>query len=179
MQELLQNREIKLKRFKPEDGVDVFNALKFSYKEISPWLSWLKPDYDQKSANDFIYLQMSNWNQDLEYAFSIKSHTDDLLGTISLHLYDKQNKVASLGYWMNSQYTSKGICTNAVKLLIANTLIKLKLNRIEVIVATKNIASQKVAEKAGAKYEAILKNRLLLLGKPTDAKMYAFTKCNS
>jgi len=175
MQEILENKEISLERFKLEDGVDVFNALKKSYNEISPWLSWLTATYNQKSANDFIYLQMANWNQDLEYAFTIKNQAGDLLGTISLHLYDKQNKVASLGYWMNSEFTSNGICTSAVKLLVANTLKQLNLSRIEVIVATKNIASQKVAEKAGATYEAILRNRLLLSGKQTDAKMYAFT----
>ena len=50
---------------------------------------------------------------------------------------------------------------------------ELKLNRIEILVAVDNLASQRVAAKAGAVREGILRNRLLLHGKIHDAVMFS------
>jgi ribosomal-protein-serine acetyltransferase len=47
------------------------------------------------------------------------------------------------------------------------------LNRIEILVPTENPASVRVAEKAGAKKEGILRNRLVLHDCPQDAVMYS------
>jgi ribosomal-protein-serine acetyltransferase len=45
-----------------------------------------------------------------------------------------------------------------------------------VIVSTRNVASLRVAEKAGAVREGVLKNRLLLAGEWHDAVMHAFVR---
>ena len=175
MREKIFNQDIKLERLKTSDSKELYKAIKCSYSEISKWLDWLAPVYTMKSAEDFIYLQMSNWINELEYTFAIKNHSDEFLGVISLHLFDKQNDVASIGYWMNSKHTSKGYCTQALKLLVANTFKPLGLIRIEVIVAKENLASQKVAENAGAHFETLQTNRLRIKGQPNDARMYIFT----
>lgn len=164
-----------LERFKVSDSQDILDALTFSYKEISPWLNWLTPEYNLKSAEDFIYLQINHWYKNIEYTFTIRNHSGDLLGVIGLHCFDKQNDVAMIGYWMSSKFTGNGYCTQALKLLVENSLVPLNLIRIEVMVALENIASQKVAENAGATFEAVLKNRIRPGGIATDAKMYAFT----
>jgi RimJ/RimL family protein N-acetyltransferase len=170
----LENKHLVLERYTKNDNEALFQAIKASSKEISPWLSWLTPAYDLKAAEDFIDIQINNWDEDLEYTYAIKNHQGDFLGTIGLHVYDTQNDVASIGYWMNTSHTSKGYCSQAVKLLVENAFKQLNLIRIEVIVAVENHASQRVAEKAGAQFEAELKNRIRLRGFPIDAKMYAF-----
>lgn len=170
----LENNDLVLERYTKNDSQALYQAIKASAKEISPWLSWLTPKYDLKAAEDFIVMQINNWDEDLEYTFSIKNTQGELLGTIGLHVYDTQNDVASIGYWMNTSHTSKGYCTQAVKLLVENAFKHLNLIRIEIIVAVENHASQRVAEKSGAQFEAVLKNRILLKGMPVDAKMYAF-----
>jgi ribosomal-protein-serine acetyltransferase len=175
MQEKLFNHDIKLERLKVSDSKELYQAIKSSYSEISLWLDWLTPTYTISSAEDFIYLQINNWTNELEYTFAIRNNTGDFLGVISLHLFDKQNDVASIGYWMNSDFTGKGYCTQALKLIVANALKTLDLIRIEVIVANENRASQKVAEKAGTQFESLQKNRLRIKGLPIDAKMYVFT----
>jgi len=50
---------------------------------------------------------------------------------------------------------------------------KKELHRIEIIMSVENIASQRVAEKAGAVREGILRQRLLLNGRRHDAVMFA------
>ena len=170
----LTSDELILQRYKKEDAGDLLSAIKYSYDEISLWLNWLTSSYDLKAAQEFITIQLNNWSDDIEYTFVIRNLKGDFLGTIALHQYDKQNDVASIGYWMNSKYCGKGYCTQAVKLLVKNAFKQLNLIRIEIIVATENIASQRVAIKSGAQFEAVLKNRIRLHGKAVDANMNAF-----
>ncbi len=173
MHKQLANENIVLQRYVLEDAVDLLSAIKQSYNEISPWMSWLTSSYDLQAAQEFISIQINNWDDDLEYTYAIRNHQGDFLGTIGIHLYDKLNGVASIGYWINSKYCCNGYCTQAVKLLAKNTLKQLNLIRIEIIVATQNKASQRVAIKSGAQFEAVLKNRIRLHGKAIDAHMYA------
>lgn len=50
---------------------------------------------------------------------------------------------------------------------------ELKLRRIEIVAAINNKASQRVAEKAGATREGILRNRLVVRDKVYDAVMFS------
>jgi RimJ/RimL family protein N-acetyltransferase len=62
----------------------------------------------------------------------------------------------------------------AVTLLLAKWGFKeLKLNRIEIVVATDNQRSLRVAEKVGAKCEGIQRNRLIVRDKPHDGMMHS------
>jgi len=178
MFETIKNEKLVLSRFKLTDSEQIFDALIASRKEISPWLSWLTPTYSLKSAKDFVTLQIDNWNKNIEYTYSVKNKKGDFLGVVSLQMFDTQNDVASIGYWMNTQFTNKGYCTEALKLLISQAFIPLNLIRVEIIVAIENKASQQVAIKSGATFEAILKNRLRIKGVASDAKIYTFTNAN-
>ncbi len=174
MIERFSNEKIQLCRLKKSDAIDVYHALKHSINEISPWLNWLTEEYDLKSADKFIALQINNWLKNEEFTYAIKTLKGEFVGMIGLHMFDSVNDVASIGYWVDSRLTNKGYCTQAVKLLASSCLKLLNLIRIEIIVAIKNLASQKVAENAGAHFEAILKNRIRLNGEPVDAKIYVF-----
>ena len=52
----------------------------------------------------------------------------------------------------------------------------LGLIRLELVIEPQNTASQRVAEKAGAKREGLLRNRLTINGKSRDAWMYSFIR---
>jgi RimJ/RimL family protein N-acetyltransferase len=62
----------------------------------------------------------------------------------------------------------------AATLLIATFALKdLGLNRLEFLVPAGNLASQRVAQKVAAKFEGVLRNRLMLGGKTQDAVVYS------
>jgi RimJ/RimL family protein N-acetyltransferase len=50
------------------------------------------------------------------------------------------------------------------------------LLRLEIVCALGNVASQRVAERAGAVREGVLRHRLLLHGEPVDAVMYSLVR---
>jgi RimJ/RimL family protein N-acetyltransferase len=63
-----------------------------------------------------------------------------------------------VGYWLAADGRGHGHATRAVRLICAWGFAKLRLERIELIAATGNAASQSVAERAGFRREAILRS---------------------
>lgn len=61
----------------------------------------------------------------------------------------------------------------ALLLLAGFGFDELKLNRIEIVIATNNQPSQRVAEKVGATREGILRKRLIVRDRIYDAFMYS------
>lgn len=62
-----------------------------------------------------------------------------------------------------------GVTTRAARLAARFGFEDLRLHCIEIVFAAGNKASQRVAEKAGAKKEGVLRNRLLLANQLHDA----------
>jgi RimJ/RimL family protein N-acetyltransferase len=74
---------------------------------------------------------------------------------------------------MRTNQTKRGFATSAALLLVQFGFYKLNLNRIEIVVKTDNIPSQRVAEKLGAAKEGVMRNRIILNARPYDAVLYS------
>jgi RimJ/RimL family protein N-acetyltransferase len=89
-------------------------------------------------------------------------------GAIGIHpQLDIHRKNAEIGYWLAEEYWGKGIMTEAVRMIVSYGFKAFDINRIFARPFAPNVASQKVLEKAGLKFEArfeksIIKNGLLL-----------------
>lgn len=60
-----------------------------------------------------------------------------------------------MGYWVRTSQTRRGIATAAVRLIARFGFEDLGLRRLELLIATDNFASRRVAEKVGARLEGI------------------------
>lgn len=76
-------------------------------------------------------------------------------------------------YWVRTGHTKRGIATRAVRLLAQFGCETLALQRIEIVVPMGHTASIRVAEKAGAWREGILRNRVILHDVVHDAVMFS------
>ncbi|MFC1984583.1 GNAT family N-acetyltransferase [Chloroflexota bacterium] len=74
---------------------------------------------------------------------------------------------------MRTGRTKKGVASAAVRLLVQFGFEKPKLNRIGVKAAVDNMASQRGAEKIGAKYEGILRNGMVVYGRVCDMVLFS------
>jgi len=63
-----------------------------------------------------------------------------------------------------------------VRLAYQWAMVNTNLIRLEILIAVGNIASQRVAEKAGAVREGTLRKRLLLHDEPHDAVMFSLIR---
>jgi ribosomal-protein-serine acetyltransferase len=169
--------EIEIKRITLEHIDAVYEAVRESINEAHQWLPWCHPDYTKQETVNWVTYQMSSWNNDEEYSFVIlEKGTGKLLGGIGLNFINNLHKVCNLGYWVRTSCTGKGVATKAVKLAVEYAINELNFNRVEIIISKDNIASQKVAEKAGAVKECLAKKRLLIHGVPTDSFVYSLIK---
>jgi RimJ/RimL family protein N-acetyltransferase len=97
---------------------------------------------------------------------------DHLLGSIALMRFSWKNARAEVGYWLAKDARGQGHVTRAVRLITAWGFRSLALQRIDLMAATENPASQRVAERCGFTREAVL--RSYLQGKDGRQDMVAY-----
>ncbi|MGO2084091.1 GNAT family N-acetyltransferase [Vagococcus sp.] len=74
---------------------------------------------------------------------------EQLVGCIDLHFIDRANARADVGYWLHSGSIGQGVMTKCVLKLIAFAFDELKLNKLNLVADTQNLASNQVAKKTG------------------------------
>ena len=95
-----------------------------------------------------------------------------LIGSISLMRLDWENRRGEVGYWLAREARGQGHATRAVGLICDWGVAKLGLERIDLLAATENEPSQRVAERSGFTREATL--RAYMRGKDGHQDMVAF-----
>ena len=109
-----------------------------------------------------------------EYDFIIMDKNDEsFIGICGFNNINAEIRLANLGYWIRTGRKGQGIASTVVPMLAKFGFNNLKLHRLEIVVAEDNLPSQRVAEKAGALREGLLRNRLTVHGKILDAFMFS------
>ena len=101
---------------------------------------------------------------------------NEYVGGIGIHDINWDKQKAEIGYWIGKNYWGQGIATKAVKQLVKLLFKKYKFMRISGLAYVTNLASQRVLEKAGFKYEGTLKKNVKRNGKFFDDKLYAIVR---
>ena len=170
----LLDQNILIRPYRAEDLDALYEAARESIREVSTWLPWCHADYSKEESSAYILSRDEAWSNGSEYSFGIfDARTGAFLGGVGLNQINRMHMMANLGYWVRSSSTKRGVASKATRLVARFGLEELGLQRIEIVVAVDNWASQRVAEKVGATREGILRKRLLIHGRPQDALMYS------
>lgn len=98
-------------------------------------------------------------------------------GGIGIHAgKDVYRYNGEIGYWLSEKYWGKGIMSEAVKELVDFSFIQTHFLRLFATIFHNNIASMRVLEKCGFKFEAIHKHTVMKEGKLLDEHLYAMLK---
>ncbi|MDP4912113.1 MAG: GNAT family N-acetyltransferase, partial [Pseudomonadales bacterium] len=166
---------LSLAQFTANDAELLHAAARASVKEVYPWLPWCHPNYSLTDSKDWIATCGSLWSADSAWAFAIRERQQgQLVGSCGLHRIDEHHN-ANLGFWIATPATGRGYASEAALALAAYGIRYLQLMRIEIIMSTRNHASEKVAINLGAHHEGIARNRLMLHDQPHHAHVYALT----
>lgn len=170
----LEQGPVVLRPSRSADAARLYEAARQSTAEVFPWMAWCHPDYSLKESRAWIKVTIQGWRDDTMFEFTMNDPTDgSFLGCCGLSPISPSNPVFNLGYWVRTGQTGRGVATAATVLLTEFGIKRAGLTRIEILVATANLTSQRVAEKAGATREGVLRNRNLVHGKLQDAVMYS------
>jgi ribosomal-protein-serine acetyltransferase len=136
-------------------AVPILNIIEANRNYLREWLPWVD---NMQTIGDFKnYIskckKQHNEGSDLGYVIIFNK---TVVGRIGLHNIDQQNKIASIGYWLDENYTGQGIITKSCKAIINYAYHTLNLNRIEIKCGTGNNKSKSIPEKLGFKKEGIL-----------------------
>lgn len=103
----------------------------------------------------------------------IDAVTGELLGSIGIERSFDDPAIGSIGYWLFAAHRAKGLMTRAVKLITPWAFAAFGLARLEITVHEPNIASQRVAEKAGYQREGLMRSLIEQHGRRVDLIMFA------
>lgn len=162
--------------FEPADAQALWESARESVAEVHRWLDWCHPDYSMAEAEEWIGSRAPLAAEGREYTFAIVGTDGRLLGGCGLNQINRIHRFANLGYWVRTSATRRGVATEAVRQVADFAFGNTDLVRLEVVCAVGNHASQRVAERAGAVREGLLRHRLLLHGQSVDAVMYSLVR---
>jgi ribosomal-protein-alanine N-acetyltransferase len=126
--------------------------------------------YTRKDAEEWLELAM---NQDPECNFAIAS-ADEVVGGIGVGLGKGERRLSGeVGYWVGQPFWGQGIATRAVIVFTRYVFEAFDLIRAYAEVYSSNPASARVLEKAGYRFEGLLRNAIIKDGKVLDLSVYA------
>jgi ribosomal-protein-alanine N-acetyltransferase len=97
-----------------------------------------------------------------------------VVGGIGLELLSDVERVsAELGYWLGEAYWNRGIVTEAVREVTAESFRRLELTRVFALPFEENVASIRVLEKAGFVLEGTLRQSAIKDGVIRSQRLYA------
>ncbi|GAA0475119.1 acetyltransferase [Paractinoplanes deccanensis] len=125
--------------------------------------------YRMSDADFFVReMAIAGWEQGQRAEFVVEQAGEGVpLGRVGFGL--DGSGAAQIGYWMDPKARGRGVATAAVRALCGWGFGTLGLGLIEWRAEVGNVASRRVAEKAGFQYEAILRRRLVHRGVRVDA----------
>ena len=129
--------------------------------------------YGERQAREFLVYQRRRREEGIELSLLVvDAENDDLLGAIGARV-DRRNECADMGYWVAREARGRGVASGAVVLLGTWLFQALELARLQVHTEVDNVASQRVAERAGFTREGVLRSYELTEGRPIDVVMFA------
>jgi RimJ/RimL family protein N-acetyltransferase len=167
---------IAIRPYELSDANDIYMAINESLTDMKRWMPWCHSGYSVHDAINWIMEQDIRRERGSAYEFAIVGLEKQYLGGCGVNQVNNEYRMANLGYWVRTSATGQGVATRAVQLVSKWALTSTDLVRLELVIATRNIASLRVAEKAGASLEGLQRSRLLLDGTAHDAMMYSIIR---
>jgi RimJ/RimL family protein N-acetyltransferase len=162
-----------LRPYRQEDSRMLAAAARESAESVGAWLPWCHADYSDAEADEWIARCAEGWRSGEHYAFAAFDAAAQFLGSVGLNQRNRPHNFMNLGYWIRASQQRNGIAVRAARLVAAFGFGQVGLTRIEIVAALDNRASRRVAERSGAVFEAVARNRLVDRGNPIDAAIYA------
>ena len=177
MATVLTGNGIVVRPHEADDIAPMFAAIGESTATVGRWMSWCNPGYSLHDATAWFERSAKAWATDGDREFGIfDAASREVLGCVGINQINRLNNFANMGYWVRSSREGQGVASTAARLASGYAFAELGLARIEIVVLPDNTASRRVAEKIGAHFECLARNRLQFKGTTRDAAMYSLVR---
>jgi ribosomal-protein-serine acetyltransferase len=166
----LTTRRLTLRPFQAADAADVIEAIRDP--EIQRWMPWA-PEQTPARARDWctVYAHADPEEQ-INFAIDVAGRCS---GAIGLNRAAWASGRVEIGYWLAPWARRQGYAVEATR-EVARYAFAQGLHRVELLAASGNVASRRVAERAGFIREGVLREALVVPGGRADAVLYSLLK---
>lgn len=173
--EIKVNENIILKTLELEDVEYRYKVIDENRKFLRKWLGWLDMYESPKDLMEYTKICQEKEKNKEGYAFGIY-YLSKFVGCIEIQEINYRNKRCEIGYWLAEKENGKGIMKKSCESVINYIYDSTDLNRISILVATENFASQAIAQKLGFEKEGKLIDNECLYGKYVDNYIFSMTR---
>jgi ribosomal-protein-serine acetyltransferase len=169
------NQDLELKLLQSEDIQSLFDLVNKNRERLKKWFPWLDSVVGPEDIKKYIEENIESFANKKCFDLGI-FYKGKMAGSVSVNRIDQFHKITDLGYWLDENYTGKGIVTNSVKALCDYLFKELDINRIEIKIIPENIKSRGIPERLGFAYEGVLRQAKYLNDKFFDYKIYSLLR---
>lgn len=171
------NDQLQLRMFTIDDAEALFRLTMASKPYLREWLGWLDYTETVEDSRQNIEGRIKGLLETGGYpkSFAIV-YQDELAGTIGFNDIDRGIKCGTVGYWLGQDFQGKGIMSQALETVIDYGFRDLKLDKIEIRVATGNLKSRALPERFGFLEEGVLRNAEWLYDRYVDHVVYGLLR---
>lgn len=170
----IRTERLVLRALTDADADAAVEATLESVATVGPWMSWAHHHYTRADALTWIATSRANRERGDAAEYGVFDLDGRFLGGCGLNTLNRLHRFANLGYWIRASAEGRGFASEAARTL-AQRGLSAGLVRVEIVADVENVGSQRVAEKIGAKREAVLRNRIGTKEPPRDAVMFSVT----
>src|SRR4051794_6080654 len=139
--------------------------------EVRRWTSVPSP-YDESDAREFLVYAEDARLRGHELQLVLAHPAEGrMLGALGLHV-GAEHAIGQIGYYLAPDARGRGLATRALRLMAAWAVRDLDLKRLEVLANPDNVASQRVALKAGFEREGLMRSYRERKGEREDLWMF-------
>lgn len=170
---------LRLRSAREDDAPALNAAVAESLGALRPWMPWAQraPTLAESRAvcrrqqGRFLLREDLTW---LMFERASDGAEGALVGGCGLHRIDWTLRRFEVGYWRREPWGGRGLVGEAVQALARMAFDVLDARRVEVRMDARNVASRRVAERAGFAFEGLLRSDALDVdGRPRDTCVYA------
>lgn len=157
---IINTKRLTLRPFTLDDASSMFSNWA-NDDEVTKYLSW--PTHkDINVTISILKLWVDSYKYNNFYQWGIvNNENNELIGGISIVSIEESIDSVEIGYCISRKYWNKGITTEALQHVIEFLFDEVKVNRIHARHDVNNIASERVMQKCGLKYEGTLRDAAL------------------
>jgi RimJ/RimL family protein N-acetyltransferase len=151
----LSDGVVTLRRWEEDDVPALVDAIDGD-PEISSFLELIPQPYRTTEARMWVEQAASMWHDQTASPFAVLVD-DEVIGGAGITWIDREQDVGDVGYWLRRDARGRGYTTHAVRLL-ARWAFEIGCERLQLRADTENVASVRVAERAGFRREGVMRS---------------------
>lgn len=173
MPEELTGEKIRLVRRHRKYSREMFELIDRSRDFLREFLYWVDATKSEKDVDDAMDMFVRQWEDKTAFDFvALEKAGGKVVGAGGVHDVDFKNRSANFGYLLDQGQTGKGYASELVK-LVEGCLFAGGFHRLVIEADVRNLASQRVAERAGYVYEGTLRDVVLAYDGYRSHKLYS------